>query len=191
MSRAVRGLLVGRFQPFHRGHLQVVETIRRGRPGAALLLAIGSAEESYTWKNPFTASERFEMMLLRRNAHLGGLGSIQPQPRRRPEVLGRWEGPRIHLVPVADIRRHAQWVRYLESLLPPFDRVYTNNPLTRLLFERAGYAVESPLLYSRTKFEGEHIRQCLASDRGWRPLVPPEVARYLTEIEAPRRMATL
>ncbi|MGA8276399.1 MAG: adenylyltransferase/cytidyltransferase family protein, partial [Thermoplasmata archaeon] len=39
---------MGRFQPFHCGHLKVVETIRRGRPEAALILAIGSAEESYT-----------------------------------------------------------------------------------------------------------------------------------------------
>lgn len=166
----MRGLLVGRFQPFHRGHLNAVETIRRGRPGAALLLAIGSAEESYTWKNPFTAGERFEMM----DRALGGEGE-----------------PRVHLVPVADIRRHAQWVRYLESLLPSFDRVYTNNPLTRLLFERAGYEVESPPLYSRAKFEGEHIRGCLAKDQGWRPLVPPAVAAYLTEIDAPHRLATL
>ncbi|MCI4373559.1 MAG: nicotinamide-nucleotide adenylyltransferase [Thermoplasmata archaeon] len=166
----MRGLLVGRFQPFHNGHLRVVESIRRGRPDAALLLAIGSAEESYTWKNPFTAGERFEMM---------------------DRTLATEDGPRVHVVPVADIRRHAQWVRYLESLLPSFDRVYTNNPLTRLLFERAGYAVESPPLYSRKKFEGEHIRRCLATNRGWRPLVPPAVATYLTEIEAPHRLKTL
>ncbi|HXQ48569.1 MAG TPA: nicotinamide-nucleotide adenylyltransferase [Thermoplasmata archaeon] len=166
----MRGLLVGRFQPFHRGHWKVVETIRRERPAAALLLAIGSAEESFTWKNPFTAGERFEMI---------------------DRTLGGADGPRVHLVPVADIRRHAQWVRYLESLLPSFDRVYTNNPLTRLLFERAGYAVETPPIYSRPKYEGEHIRRCLALNRGWRPLVSPPVAAYLTEIEAPHRLAML
>jgi nicotinamide-nucleotide adenylyltransferase len=166
----VRGLLVGRFQPFHRGHLQVVESIGRARPDAPLILAIGSAEESYTWKNPFTAGERFEMM---------------------DRTLGASAAPRLHLVPVADIRRHAQWVRYLESLLPTFGRVYTNNPLTRLLFERAGYAVESPPLYARARYEGEHIRRGLAANRGWRPLVPPAVADYLTELEAPRRLRML
>jgi nicotinamide-nucleotide adenylyltransferase len=166
----VRGLLVGRYQPFHRGHLRVVETIQRERPSAALLLAIGSADESYTWKNPFTAGERFEMM---------------------DRTLEGVDGPRVHIIPIADIHRHSQWVRHLESLLPSFDRVYTNNPLTRLLFERAGYAVESPPLYSRAKFEGEHIRQCLATNQGWRPLVPPVVADYLAEIEAPHRLATL
>lgn len=166
----MRGLLVGRFQPFHRGHLKVVKTIGRARPEAAILLAIGSAEESYTWQNPFTAGERFEMI---------------------DRAVGGGPGPRVHVVPVADIRRHAQWVRYLESLLPSFDRVYTNNPLTRLLFERAGYAVETPPLYSRPKFEGEHIRRCLATGRGWRPLVPPSVGTYLAEIEGPRRLAML
>jgi nicotinamide-nucleotide adenylyltransferase len=166
----VRGLLVGRFQPFHRGHQKVVETIRAARPEAALLLAIGSAEESYTWKNPFTAGERFEMI---------------------DRALAGRSGAAVHLVPVADIRRHAQWVRYLESLLPTFDRVYTNNPLTRLLFERAGYTVESPPIFSRGKFEGEHIRGLLARDRGWRPLVPEPVAAYLASIDAPHRLATL
>jgi|SRR5208282_2178824 len=166
----MRGLLVGRFQPFHLGHLQVVRSIQEGRPEAALLLAIGSAEESYTWKNPFTAGERFEMI---------------------DRTLGSLDGLGYRIVPVADIRRHAQWVAYLESFLPRFDRVYTNNPLTRLLFERAGYAVEVPPLYSRAKFEGEHIRMLLARGRGWRALVPAPVAEYLTEIEAPHRLALL
>jgi nicotinamide-nucleotide adenylyltransferase len=164
-----RGLLVGRFQPFHRGHLAVVGEISRERPGIPLLLAIGSAEESFTWSNPFTAGERFEMI-----------------ERALRESEGRFE-----IVPVADIRRHAQWVRYLESLLPPFDHVYTNNPLTRLLFERAGYEVERPRLVERRRFEGEHVRRRLAADRGWRPLVTPVVADFLSELGAPARLRTL
>jgi nicotinamide-nucleotide adenylyltransferase len=166
----MRGLLVGRFQPFHRGHLEVIRAIERERPGVPLMLAIGSAEESYTWKNPFTAGERYEMT---------------------ERALPRNDHPRVEIVPVADIRRHAQWVRYLESLLPAFDRVYTNNPLTRLLFERGGYAVEHPPWFERRRFEGEHVRRQLAADRGWKPLVPPPVATYLTELKAPSRLALL
>ena len=56
----MRGLLIGRFQPFHGGHLEVVRKIRTDRPAASLLIGIGSAEESYTWENPFTAGERIE-----------------------------------------------------------------------------------------------------------------------------------
>ncbi|MGP8072354.1 MAG: nicotinamide-nucleotide adenylyltransferase [Thermoplasmata archaeon] len=166
----MRGLLVGRFQPFHRGHLEVLREIGAKRPGVPLILAIGSAEESFTWKNPFTAGERFEMI---------------------DRALHGFDGGPFHIVPVADIRRHGQWVHYLESLLPTFDRVYTNNPLTRLLFERAGYLVERPRLVERRRFEGEHVRQCLAADRGWKPLVPPPVTEYLKVIDAPSRLAML
>jgi len=166
----VRGLLVGRFQPFHLGHLGVVQAIRAKRPDAPLLLGIGSAEESYTVKNPFTAGERFEMIV-----------------RAVDEAHVR----RVEAVPVADIRRHALWVRYLEALLPPFDWVYTNNPLTELLFERAGYQVERPRLIARRRFEGVHVRERLAAGRGWTELVPPAVARYLETIGAPARMKLL
>ncbi len=166
----MRGLLVGRFQPFHRGHLEVVRRLRAAHPGAPLLLVIGSAEVSYTPENPFTAGERFEMI----------------QRAVREAALDR-----VEIVPVQDIQRHALWVRYLEGLLPPFDRVYTNNPLTELLFTRAGYRVEHPALVDRRRCEGTRIRAQLASGRAWRDAVPPAVARYLEAIEAPARMKLL
>lgn len=166
----MRGLLIGRFQPFHRGHLAVVREIRAARPSAPLLIGIGSAEESYTWKDPFTAGERFEMIV--RALDEGQVGGVE-------------------VVPIADIRRHALWVGYLEALLPRFDRIYTNNPLTRALFERAGYDVESPVLVDRRRFEGRKIRARLAAGRGWKELVPPAVAKYLTTISAPARLRTL
>jgi nicotinamide-nucleotide adenylyltransferase len=166
----VRGLLVGRFQPFHLGHLGVIRAIRSERPDAPLLLGIGSAEQAYTWKNPFTAGERFDM-------------SVRALDEAR--LTG------VEVVPVADIQRHALWVRYLESLLPPFERVYTNNPLTRHLFERAGYDVVRPRLIERRRFEGANVREHLADDRGWKELVPPAVARYLTTIGGPARLKLL
>ncbi len=166
----MRGLLVGRYQPFHRGHLAVVRAIRRKRPDAPLLIGIGSAEESYTWENPFTAGERVEMI-------------------HRALEEAKVDG--VEIVPIADIRRHALWVRYLEGLLPPFDRVYTNNPLTRLLFERSGYVVESPRLVNRGRYEGIRIRERLAAGRGWKELVPPSVARYLGALDAPARLKLL
>jgi nicotinamide-nucleotide adenylyltransferase len=166
----VRGLLVGRFQPFHSGHLEVVRRLRAERPDAPLLLGIGSAEQSYTLENPFTAGERFEMIA-------------------RAVQEARLD--RIEVVPVPDIQRHALWVRYLEGLLPPFDRVYANNPLTELLFERAGYRVERPPLVDRDRLEGTKIRALLADGHGWQDRVPPAVARHLEEIGAPARLRLL
>lgn len=168
--RAVRGLLIGRFQPFHRGHLGLVRAVREGAPDRTLLIGIGSAEQSYTPENPFTAGERFEMI----DAAL---------------TESRVDG--VAIVPIPDIQRHALWVRYLEALLPPFDRIYTNNPLTRLLFERAGYAVESPPLLERTRWEGAQIRALLAAGRPVADRVPPAVDRLLASYGAAARLAAL
>jgi len=166
----VRGLLIGRFQPFHRGHLEVVRKVRADRPSATLLIGIGTADESYTWENPFTAGERIEMI---------------------ERALSEAKVENVQLVPISDISRHALWVNYLEALLPPFDRVYTNNPLTRLLFERAGYLVESPPLFDRARYEGVRIREQLAEGAGWKESVPLAVAAYLDEIGAPARLHVL
>jgi len=166
----VRGLLIGRFQPFHGGHLEVVRKIRTDRPAASLLIGIGSAEESYTWENPFTAGERIEMI---------------------DRALAEAKVSGALLVPIADISRHALWVNYLEALLPPFDRVYTNNPLTRILFERSGYLVESPPLFDRERFEGVRVREQLADGAEWKKAVPPAVGAYLEEIGAPARLQVL
>ena len=170
MSGRVRGILVGRFQPFHAGHLAVVRAVRTARPSEELILGVGSAQESYTWKNPFTAGERLEMIHLALDeAELGG----------------------VWAVPLPDIQRHAMWVRYVKSMVPRFERVYTNNPLTRLLFEQSDYAVDAPKLVDREQLQGEVVRQRLADDREWRGLVPSEVAAYLADLEAPARLRLL
>ncbi len=169
-DRVARGLLVGRFQPFHSGHLAVVRQIRSRWPGEPLLLAIGSAQESYTLENPFTAAERFEMI----RGALEGAG-----------VTGTLT------LPLPDIGRHALWVAHTEELLPPFSRVHTQNPLTQLLFERAGYAVERPELVERARFEGRRIRAALAEGGPWKDSVPEAVAAYLGSIGAPDRLRSL
>jgi nicotinamide-nucleotide adenylyltransferase len=166
----VRGLFVGRFQPFHRGHLELVRTVIASDPSRRLLVVVGSAEKSFTWENPFTAGERFEMM---------------------GRALEEASIPRVDIVPVADIDRHGLWVRHLEELLPPFDRIYSHNPLTLRLFQRAGYPTESPPLIERTRLEGSRVRDKLSRGQDVSELLPPAVAQYLAEIDAAERLKTL
>lgn len=166
----MRGLLVGRFQPFHNGHLAVVRQVRAERPHAPLLLGIGSAQRSHTLTDPFTAGERFEM--ISQALTEAGLERCEP-------------------VPLFDIDRHAVWVAHLESLLPSFDIVYTSNPLTRALFEAADYRVESPALVERVRWQGTVIRRAMVDGDGWKPAVPPGVATFLESIDGPARLRLL
>jgi nicotinamide-nucleotide adenylyltransferase len=165
-----RCLLVGRFQPFHRGHLAVVRQIRADHPKMAILLGIGSAQESHTLLNPFTAGERFEMIVRTLAAeNIGG----------------------VVAVPIPDIQRHSVWVAHVRSLLPPFEIVYTNNPLTQMLFHGGGYEVTTPALVERSRFEGRHIRQAMTEGDAWKELVPSAVADCIDEIHGAERVRLL
>jgi nicotinamide-nucleotide adenylyltransferase len=166
----MRGLLIGRFQPFHAGHLAVVQALRAARPAEPLVLGIGSAQASYTRENPFTGAERFAMI---------------------EAALEEAQVGSCVAVPIPDIHRHALWVGHVRSLVPPFDRVYTNNPLTRTLFEKEGIAVEAPALVDRARFEGTQVRARMASGAPWHDRVPPAVARYLDAIGGPARLRLL
>ncbi|MGI0132134.1 MAG: nicotinamide-nucleotide adenylyltransferase [Thermoplasmata archaeon] len=166
----MRCLLVGRFQPFHLGHLAVLRQMRVDQPTADILLGIGSAQESYTPLNPFTAGERYEMIA---------------------RALAQDDLGAVAAVPIPDIQRHALWVAHVRSLLPTFEVVYTNNPLTRMLFEEGGYRVAAPALVERNRFEGAHVREEILGDRAWTELVPPAVAQYVTAIHGPERIRLL
>ncbi len=57
-----RGLFVGRFQPFHKGHLNAVKFILK--QVEELILVVGSAQHSHDSVNPFTTGERIYMVRL-------------------------------------------------------------------------------------------------------------------------------
>ena len=52
----MHGLLIGRFQPFHLGHLNAVEYALKNVD--ILWIVVGSADKSHEYRNPFTAGER-------------------------------------------------------------------------------------------------------------------------------------
>ncbi len=52
--------IIGRFQPFHKGHLEIIKTILKDNDH--VIIGIGSAQFSHTLTNPFTAGERYLMI---------------------------------------------------------------------------------------------------------------------------------
>ena len=55
-----RGILIGRMQPVHNGHIQVINKILEEVD--EIIIGIGSAQLSHELKDPFTAGERIVMM---------------------------------------------------------------------------------------------------------------------------------
>ena len=161
-------LLIGRFQPFHKGHLQVVRTIAHECDD--IIIGIGSAQYSHTAENPFTAGERH--LMISRALQEEGLSNY-------------------FLVPIVDINRYAIWVSHIVSMVPPFCRVYTNNQLTKRLFEEEGYEVSSSPMFNRSQYSGTEIRRRIAADDGWEHLVPNAVANVIKEIDGVSRLKDL
>lgn len=165
-----RGLFVGRFQPFHYGHLYALKWILEREE--EVVVAIGSAQYSHSFRNPFTLGERIEMM------------------SRALKEEGLWS--RIIVCGVPDTNgQHALWVQTVISCCPRFRRVYSNEPLTRLLFEEAGYRVDGIPLFDRERFEGTSIRIAMAEGREWKECVPPQVAKVIEEINGVERLSKL
>jgi len=154
------GLYIGRFQPFHKGHLHAVRYCLS--IVEQLIIGIGSALESHTTKNPFTAGERIEMISL----------ALEEAKIKRDCYL---------LIPIPDVGHHQLWVPLVEILTPPFEVVFSNEPLTRRLFKERGYSVEKIPFMKRELYSGEEFRRRVVSGENWTEIVTKSVARFLEE----------
>jgi len=162
----MRALLIGRFQPFHKGHAGMVEENR----GYEIIFAIGSAYESFSFENPFTAGERNEMIC---------------------EAMKELKIKRFHVIPVPDINRYGVYAKHVMDLVPSFDVVISNNPLIKELFEREGFKVVSTRMYNRRRYQGKVVRRWIAEGKNWEELVPERVAAYIKKIGGVERIKRL
>ncbi|MEK7358233.1 MAG: adenylyltransferase/cytidyltransferase family protein, partial [Bdellovibrionota bacterium] len=55
-------VVIGRFQPFHAGHQELIESALT--LAEKVVIVVGSAGAARNLRNPFTADERIEMMKL-------------------------------------------------------------------------------------------------------------------------------
>jgi len=164
------GLFVGRFQPFHFGHLAAVK-YALGQVDY-LYVVVGSAQRSHERDNPFTAGERIAMI----KEALDG-NRVDPT---------RWMA-----IPIADADSHSLWVSAISSMVPKFDVVFTNDALTYLLFNEEGTEVKSVPYLDRVKFSATNVRNRILERKDWQSLVPPEVAKLVEKFGGVERVQSL
>lgn len=165
-----RSLYVGRFQPFHLGHLSAVKAVLDEVD--ELVIVVGSAQYSHTVSNPFTAGERLMMIRL-------ALEEASIDYRR------------VWVVPVPDVHLHMLWVSALEGYTPKFDVVYSNEPLTSRLFSEAGYNVKGIQFFERKIYSSTDIRTKMVNGESWKKLVPRSVAAFILQIDGVNRLSDL
>jgi len=164
----MNGLLIGRFQPFHLGHLEAIQFALS--KVEKLWIGIGSSNKPSQKNNPFTADERKEMIL----------SSISDSISKQ-----------IQLFPIPDFDNHKKWIENIDSIVPKFDIVFTNDELTQNLYSKFGKTVISVPFKQREILSGTIIRNKIKSDQNWQSLVPEGTKIVLKKINAIERLKIL
>jgi len=162
-----RGLYLGRFQPYHLGHHQVLRQI--SQEVDEIIVGIGSAQKSHEIENPFTAGERVLMV---------------------SSALSEFD-IKHYVIPIEDIQRNSLWVSHVKSMVPPFEIAYTNNPMVIELLREAGIEVRQSPLFKRNTYSGTEIRRRMLKGEKWEQFVPEKVVKIIREIEGVERLKTV
>jgi nicotinamide-nucleotide adenylyltransferase len=167
-----RGLMTGRFQPFHNGHLALAKQILSECD--ELVIVIGSAQFNFIEKDPFTAGERALM--------------IHEALKEAKADLSR-----CYVIPVANDENNARWIAYLRSMAPPFDVLYSGNDFVKHLVtsQDRHITIKSPKFAKKEEYNGSNIRRLMLSGSKWKQLVPPAVARVIEQVGGIERMRVL
>lgn len=158
-------LFVGRFQPFHKGHLTMTRRIIGEHNG--LIFGIGSSQFRDTEKNPFSFGERAKMI----------------RSAMKEEGFDAYD-----IIAIEDLNNDELWIRQVLELVPDLEIVYSNDPLTIRLFEDRGIDVRVLPLVERHNLSGTEIRRRIYENGNWQELVPASVREILEDIGGVKRI---
>ena len=161
----MKALFIGRFQPFHNGHLLVIQSI--SKEFDEIIIGIGSSQYSNKSENPFSEEERKKMIDVSLKAE---------------------EISNYRVVSLPDIHNPPKWVDHVVSIVIDFNIVITNNAFTRELFLEKGYEVKATGYFHKERFSGREIRRRIRDDKSWEELVPHPVAALIKSINGIERV---
>jgi len=153
----ITGIFIGRFQPFHNGHLAIIR--KALREVDKLIIIIGSKQEARTGNNPLTADER-ELLI--------------------KETLNSLKIERFTIIQLADIPDDNQYAGYVGENTGDFSVVYCGeNQLVKRLFQEAGHKVISSQRLNG--WMATEIREKIRNDENFEDLVPKKAKELLEE----------
>jgi len=169
-----RGMIHGRFQPFHRGHQEYMRGAAERcdelwvgitNPDPARVKPEASDPARHLPEsNPFSYGERLLMV----KAAAGDLG-LDPE--------------RVHVIPFP-VNEPELWSAYVPEGVTQFVRLFSawgGEKLERL--REAGYEVVVLDEGTEKEISGAQVREALRLGADWEPLVPPGVAEVLRDLD--------
>ncbi len=152
------GLFIGRFQPFHNGHLDAIKVILNECD--LILILIGSKQYSKTQDNPYSYEERKEMIE----------NTLKNEGITKYKIIG-----------LDDIHNDEKWVDYLNKNSPKYDLIYTSNPGVHRLFSEKKILVKE--LRFNIPISGKLIREMMKEkNEKWENFVPNLVVEHINKL---------
>lgn len=156
---------IGRFQPFHMGHLaSVKEALTESRQ---LIMVLGSANVAPNTKNPFTADEREEMIL---------------------RCLSFDERERVQFVRVRDyLYDDSKWVTEVQNVVNEITGYEGRVALIGYHKDESSYYLDLfpnwNFIHATPKriYDATTVRELLFTSQGYAHLLPEAIAYYLSE----------
>ena len=147
-----KALFIGRFQPFHLGHMDAIQHISENE----IIIGIGSSQYSDTDENPWTFEERKKMI----------------------EEALHDENIHYKIIAIPDIHDEKNWVDHVKTIVGSFDVVYTGNDWVGNLFEEKNYLVKK--IKIKIEISGTKLRKKIkTNNENWEKFISPNITKLI------------
>ena len=161
------GVLIGRFQPIHKGHVRQIQKICEENDEVLIILGTPCKEIETSFRNPFTTDERLAM-----------LTTVLDGYAKKPYDIRI-----VHDHP----DNHPAWVEELRAALPKGHlKVYTGNPLVAQICE--SHAIPVFPVTVEYPIHSTVIRELMKEKKPWEENVPHEIVEFIKQIPYLDRM---
>jgi nicotinamide-nucleotide adenylyltransferase len=151
-------LVVGRFQPFHKGHLFLIK--KALEKADKIIIGIGSANITDE-NNPIDYETRKK--IIKAVFYKEGI-----------------EKKLSKIVPLDDFFDDKKWLSNLRKQVGRFDLALGNNEWTNNILKKAGYKVLEVDYYNRGVYEGWRIRKLIKEGKKWQDRVPKYLVGFVS-----------
>lgn len=134
-----KAFIIGRFQPFHKGHLFLIKEALKVADTA--VIGIGSANV-IDHDNPYPVSDRLSML-------------------REALSEAQLEKSIEKIVTIDDVPDDVEWLKLTLENVSGVDLIVSNNDWVNDIFKEAGFTVMTIPYYMRHIYEGKKIREQL------------------------------
>jgi len=150
-------LIVGRFQPFHKGHRYLLQQALS--VADSIVIAVGSSNIQNE-DNPMSYETRVEMLrLVLEQEHITDCAE--------------------KIVPSPDFPDDATWLKTLVENTGSFQVALGNNDWTNAVLAAAGYNVLPVPFLDREIYQGQYIRDLFRTGGNWQERVPEYLHTFL------------